>query len=151
MLDVRDPSSTLSARARETISTTKTQRHKSTTSKMASLLVLSVSVSSCLCGFTLLENKLHLPEQRKQRLDRIDDSAVCCAKLAEICRAVAGRIRIDVAKAAPWFQCCCSKSQRHIINQQWPIGDANAIVPADLVSNVRLEENVFQRLSAMEA
>jgi len=106
----------LSARALKTISTTKTQRHKEKAERQIVRRPLFVFVSLCLCGFTLLKNQLHLAEQRKQRLARINDRVIAGAKLSQVSRAIAGGVGVDIAKAAARFERGRPKRQRHVID-----------------------------------
>src|SRR5205807_7217728 len=102
-------------------------------------------------SFICSKNKLHLTEQIEKRLARIDVDVVRRAKLRQVRRTIGVRSRIDVAKAPARLQSRRPKRQRQVIDQQRPVRDAQTQVPTNLVSNIRLKQNVFKRLSAMKS
>src|SRR5215471_21425211 len=107
------------------------------------------SVTLSRFGF-ISENKLHLRKQIEQQFARIDVHIVGRAKLAEVRRTISIRRRVNVSKAAPRFQSRGAEGQRDVVNQQRSIGDSETQVPANLMSNARLKQNIFQRLCPMK-
>src|SRR5262249_17626271 len=110
--------------------------------------------SSCLCVFVVRsfsKNKLHLSEQIEQWLARIYVHAIRCAKVDQIRRTIAIRVGVDVAEATPRFQRRRAKCHGDVVDEQRPVGDAEAQVPTDFNPDVILKEHILKRLSPMKS
>src|SRR5215471_15544251 len=107
------------------------------------------SVTLSRFGF-ISENKLHLRKQIEQQFARIDVHIVGRAKLAEVRRTISIRRRVNIPKPAPRLQSRGAEGQCDVVNQQWSIGDSETQVPANLMSNARLKQDVFKGFRAMK-
>src|ERR1041385_6599504 len=99
---------------------------------------------------TFLKHKLRLREQIKEQLAGIDRHVIRRAELREIWWAVRVRSCVDIAKATTGLQRRRAKGQRHVIDQERSIRDAETDVPSNLVPNAILKQHVFKRLSTMK-
>src|SRR5437588_9406218 len=98
-----------------------------------------------------LEEELHLRKERVQRFVRVNDHVVRVTEIGHVGRAVARAVCVDVAEAAPWFQGRSAERKLYVVDQERTILDAHAQVKTDVVADVILEEQVFERLRAMKA
>ena len=102
-------------------------------------------------GFRFIsKNKFHLRKQIEQRLARIDVHIVGRAEFNQVWRTIRACRRKNIAKAVPGFQRRRAKCHRYVVDEQWPIGNPQTVVPTNLVTNVRLKQNVFKRFRAMK-
>src|SRR5437764_465459 len=94
------------------------------------------------------KHQFQLRKQRIQRLRGIDYRGL--AKVADVRRAITRSVREDVTKAEPGLQRRRAECELHVIDQKRPVLDAYAIIPTNLMPDMILKQNVFERFSAMK-
>src|SRR5215510_16232184 len=84
-----------------------------------------------------LKHKLHLREQRVQRLLRTDD--IRLAKISNTWRTVSRRIREYVSEPTPCLQRIRAKRQRKVVNEKRPVRDPKTVIKPDVMPDTILK------------